>query len=65
MAIYQVNEAGEAEYNFTYLDRVMDSYVELGLRPFLELGFMPDKLASGSIGRGMLLRRLPMRGGAI
>lgn len=48
MAIYQVNEAGEAEYNFTYLDRVMDSYVELGLRPFLELGFMPDKLASGS-----------------
>ena len=48
MAIYQVNEAGEAEYNFTYLDRVMDSYVELGLRPFLELGFMPYKLASGS-----------------
>jgi len=27
---------------------VMDSYRELGLRPFLELGFMPDKLASGS-----------------
>ena len=26
----------------------MDSYVELGLRPFLELGFMPYKLASGS-----------------
>ncbi len=34
------------EYNFTYLDRVMDSYLELNIRPFLELGFMPYKLAS-------------------
>lgn len=36
------------EYNFTYLDRVMDSYINLGLRPFLELGFMPEKMASGN-----------------
>ena len=35
-------------YNFTYLDRVMDDYLSLGLKPFLELGFMPAKLASGS-----------------
>lgn len=48
MAIYQVREDGTPEYNFTYLDRVMDSYLELGLRPFLELGFMPGKLASGT-----------------
>lgn len=34
-------------YNFTYLDRVMDMYKKNGLRPFLELGFMPDKMASG------------------
>ncbi len=51
MAIYQEYEtaSGEkrAEYNFTYLDLVMDSYRRLGLRPFLELGFMPQKLASG------------------
>ena len=51
MAIYQEYEdasgAKRAEYNFTYLDLVMDSYRELGLRPFLELGFMPDKMASG------------------
>lgn len=39
-------ESGDPEYNFTYLDFVMDSYIELGLRPFLELGFMPKKLAS-------------------
>lgn len=51
MAIYQEHERdGEriVEYNFTYLDLVMDSYRELGLRPFLELGFMPAKLASGT-----------------
>ncbi|HZK35182.1 MAG TPA: xylan 1,4-beta-xylosidase [Bacillota bacterium] len=34
-------------YNFTYLDRIMDAYLENGIRPFLELGFMPDKLKSG------------------
>ncbi len=34
-------------YNFTYLDRIMDSYLENGIRPFLELGFMPEKLKSG------------------
>lgn len=51
MAIYQEFEDASgvkrAEYNFTYLDLVMDSYRELGLRPFLELGFMPSKMASG------------------
>lgn len=51
MAIYQecvVDGERVVEYNFTYLDMVMDSYRELGLRPFLELGFMPKKMASGT-----------------
>lgn len=52
MGIYQeyINEDNEtvAEYNFTYLDLVMDNYRSVGLRPFLELGFMPDKMASGN-----------------
>lgn len=50
MAIYhEYEENGETkvEYNFTYLDLVMDSYREVGLKPFIELGFMPEKLASG------------------
>ncbi|MGN1084486.1 MAG: xylan 1,4-beta-xylosidase [Lachnospiraceae bacterium] len=51
MAIYQSYEDKDGirhtEYNFTYLDRVMDSYLSLNIRPFLELGFMPKKLASG------------------
>ena len=51
MSIYQEykTESGEvvAEYNFTYLDLVMDGYLELGIRPFIELGFMPWAIASG------------------
>lgn len=34
-------------YNFTYIDRIFDSFLERGIRPFLELGFMPKLLASG------------------
>lgn len=51
MAVYHEykDESGEtrAEYNFTYLDLVMDYYLKLGIRPFLELGFMPEQMASG------------------
>ena len=52
MAIFQERKYGEdaepvIEYNWTYLDMVMDSYKELKIKPFLELGFMPKKLASG------------------
>lgn len=51
MAIYHEYEQDgvrKAEYNYTYLDRVMDFYRSVGLRPFLELGFMPGKLARGT-----------------
>lgn len=51
MAIYQEYEEDgvkKVEYNFTYLDMVMDDYRSLGLKPFVELGFMPNKLASGT-----------------
>ncbi len=52
MAIYQPYQDQDGNwhesYNFTYLDRVMDDYRSLGLKPFLELGFMPQKMASGT-----------------
>lgn len=53
MAIYQEYKDWEdgkkvkVEYNFTYLDLVMDGYMAVNIRPFLELGFMPSKLGSG------------------
>ena len=52
MSIYHEYQDAEGntqvEYNFTYLDLVMDMYMELNIRPFLELGFMPGQLASGT-----------------
>lgn len=51
MAIYHEykdeNDNIKVEYNFTYLDLVMDNYMSVGIKPFIELGFMPKKLASG------------------
>ncbi|HWT27254.1 MAG TPA: glycosyl hydrolase, partial [Mobilitalea sp.] len=50
MAIYQVYEEDgkqKVEYNFTYVDMVIDDYLSMGIKPFAELGFMPQKLASG------------------
>ncbi|AEY65198.1 glycosyl hydrolase [Clostridium sp. BNL1100] len=49
-AIYRENEIdGEMKpfYNFTYIDKIFDSFLEKGLKPFVELGFMPSQLASG------------------
>ncbi len=51
VAIYQeYEENGETkvEYNYTYIDRIFDRFLELGIHPYLELGFMPEKLASGT-----------------
>jgi xylan 1,4-beta-xylosidase len=38
--------AGEASYDFTSIDRIYDRLLELGLRPIIELSFMPRDLAS-------------------
>lgn len=45
----QYDVAGHAgtRYSWTYLDQVVDAYLEAGIKPFLELGFMPEGLASG------------------
>lgn len=34
-------------HSFTYVDQVHDRLLALGIRPFVELGFMPGALASG------------------
>lgn len=38
----------KVEYNYTYIDRIVDKYLELGIKPYLELGFMPEKMARGT-----------------
>ncbi len=50
MGVYRtegVDGTTHVRYSFTYLDQVFDRLPALGIRPFLELGFMPPQLASG------------------
>ncbi|MEV5321983.1 xylan 1,4-beta-xylosidase [Streptomyces sp. NPDC052687] len=44
---YTWQDTRRVRHSFTYVDQVVDAYLELGIRPFLELGFMPQALASG------------------
>ncbi len=44
---YEFGGARHVRYAFTYLDQVVDAYLDLGIAPFVELGFMPAELASG------------------
>jgi xylan 1,4-beta-xylosidase len=44
---YEYRGARHVRHAFTYVDQVIDRYLELGIRPFVELGFMPSGLASG------------------
>lgn len=42
-----ISHQGEALYSFFNADRIWDFLLSIGMRPFVELGFMPEKLASG------------------
>ena len=44
---YEYQGSPRIRYTYTYVDQVIDAYLSLGIKPFLELGFMPDELASG------------------
>lgn len=42
--IYWENENGEPLYDFTYYDLIVDTILQTGNKPFIELGFMPKDL---------------------
>ncbi|MEU4484749.1 xylan 1,4-beta-xylosidase [Streptomyces purpurascens] len=44
---YEWQGRRHVRHSFTHVDQVLDAYLALGIRPFLELGFMPGELASG------------------
>ncbi|HMF53799.1 MAG TPA: hypothetical protein VK593_05575, partial [Edaphobacter sp.] len=39
-------EANTGIYNFSYIDQIYDGLLDEGVRPFVELSFMPKKMAS-------------------
>src|SRR5258708_3260689 len=46
VGIYDEDKRGNPLYNFSYLDQIYDGLLANGVRPFVELSFMPSKLAS-------------------
>ncbi|MBP5586887.1 MAG: hypothetical protein J6Y92_11110, partial [Lentisphaeria bacterium] len=48
MRVYTEDKKGNPVYNFMYIDDVYDFLLSIGMKPFVELGFMPEKLASES-----------------
>ena len=44
--VYDEDEHGVPIYNFSYVDQIYDGLLENGVRPFVEISFMPRKLAA-------------------
>ena len=47
MGVYRIERDGREVYNWQYIDELFDAMLGLGVRPFVELGFMPSAMASG------------------
>ncbi|MGH2396091.1 MAG: GH39 family glycosyl hydrolase, partial [Terriglobales bacterium] len=49
VGVYDENPQGRPIYNFSYVDQIYDGLLENGVRPFIELSFMPRKLAANNV----------------
>jgi xylan 1,4-beta-xylosidase len=47
MGVYQEDKQGRSIYNWQYVDELFDFLQSIGMKPFVELSFMPGALASG------------------
>jgi len=45
IGVYNEDEHGNPVYNFAYVDSIYDGLLKNGVRPFVEISFMPKKLA--------------------
>lgn len=45
LEVYSEDEHGNPVYNFSYVDQVYDGLLKNGVKPFVEISFMPKKLA--------------------
>jgi hypothetical protein len=46
--VFTLDANGKPVYDFTVLDQIFDVYHAAGVRPMVELGFMPEALATGA-----------------
>ena len=43
---YTEDASGRPRYDWTIVDRILDTYIERKMKPFVEIGFMPEALSS-------------------
>jgi len=43
--VYNEDAEGKPVYNWTIVDRIFDTYLERGLKPYVQIGFMPEALS--------------------
>ncbi|QJU58551.1 beta-xylosidase [Sphingomonas sp. AP4-R1] len=48
--VYTETKDGKPVYNWTNVDRIIDTYRAQGIRPYLQIGFMPEALSSAPPG---------------
>ncbi len=46
VGVYDEDKDGKPVYNFSYVDQIYDGLLAAGVKPFVEISFMPEKLAS-------------------
>jgi len=44
--VYSEDADGRPRYDWTILDRIFDTYKEWGVRPYVQIGFMPEALST-------------------
>jgi len=49
VGLYNEDDHGSPVYNYSYVDQIYDGLLANGVRPFVELSFMPEKLASSPV----------------
>jgi xylan 1,4-beta-xylosidase len=49
VGVYDEDAKGNPVYNFSYVDQVYDGLLANGVRPFVEISFMPKKLAARDV----------------
>jgi xylan 1,4-beta-xylosidase len=46
---YTEDEAGNPVYDWTIIDKIFDTYIERGMKPLVQMGFMPEALSSNPV----------------
>lgn len=59
IGVFDEDAQGRPIYNFTYVDQIYDGLLENGVRPFVEISFMPKKLAANPTPHPFWYKPLP------